>query len=81
LIWIPCDQCSSTRDIRRGFPHRIDYAKHHVINLRGIEFVTSLDGAKRLACQIKSGHFMQRAVHFAAPARRADVIVDKGVGH
>ena len=57
------------------------HAHHHVVDQRGIELVAALDGAERLARQIERGHLVQRAVHLAAAARRAHVIVDEGVGH
>ena len=54
---------------------------HHVVDLRGVELVAVPDGAERLRRQIERGHFVQRAVGLAAPARGADGVVDECVGH
>ena len=74
-------QRGDARDVAAGLADRIDHAHHHVVDQRGIEFVAVLDGAERLAGEIERGHFMQRAIHLAAAAGCAHVIVDKGVGH
>ena len=74
-------QRRGARDIGGGLAHRIDHAEHHVIDQRGIEIVAALDGAERLGRQIERGHFVQRAVRLAAAARRAHVVINKGVGH
>ena len=69
------------RDIGTGLADRVDHAQHYVIDHRGIEVVAALDGAERLARQIERGHLVERAVHLAAAARGAHVIVDKRIGH
>jgi hypothetical protein len=57
-------------------------ASHHdVVHQGGIEPVALPQRRQRLGGKIERGHLMQRAVGLAAPPRRADVIVDEGVGH
>ena len=46
-----------------------------------IEMVAILDRLQRGRGQMQRRRRMQRAVRLAAPARRADVIVDEGLGH
>ena len=47
----------------------------------GVEMVAILDRLQRRRRKMERRRGMQRAVRFAAPARRAHVIVDEGVGH
>ena len=75
------DQRRGARNVGRGLAHRIDHAQYHVIDQRGVELIALLDLAKRLRREIERGDLVQRAVGLAATARRADVIVDEGVGH
>ncbi len=70
----PCDVAARLAD-------RIDAAQHDVVDQRRIERVAVLHRRERLRRQVERGHLMQRAVGLAAPARRAHVIVDEGVGH
>src|SRR3984885_13163234 len=69
------------RDVAAGFTDRVDNTHNDVVAQGRIEFVALLDGAERLAREIKRGHFVQRAVHFAAAARRSYVVVNQCVGH
>ena len=74
-------QRRGARDVGAGFADRIDDAHDHVVDQSGIELVAVLDGAERLAGEIERGHFVKRAIHLAATAGCAHVIVNKGVGH
>ena len=68
-------------DVAAGLAHRIDAAKHHVVDHAGVELVALLDGAERLRGEIERGHLVQRAVGLAAAARGAHGVVDECVGH
>ena len=81
LVAVVRDDRRDARDVAAGFADRIDAAEHDVVDQRGVERVALLDRGKRLRREIERGHLMQRAVGLAAPARRAHVIVDEGVGH
>ena len=71
----------SAREVGGGLAHRIDHAHHHVVDQHRIELIAARDLAERLRRQIERGDLVQRAVGLAATTRRADVIVDEGVGH
>src|SRR3974377_637471 len=82
--------CSDSRLLRSlirararaaGLADRIAAAEHDVVDLLGFELVTVLDRAERLRRQIERGHLVQGAVGLAAPARRANGVVDECVGH
>ena len=81
LVAIARDDRRGARDVAAGLADRIDAAEHHVVDQLRIELVALLDRRQRLRRQIERGHLVQRAVGLAAPARRAHVIVDEGVGH
>ena len=81
LIAVTCDKCCRARDVAAGFAHRVDAAEHHVIDQFRIETVALFERAERLGGEIERGDFVQGAVRLAAPARRAHVVVDEGVGH
>jgi hypothetical protein len=80
-VAITGDQRRGAGDVGAGFADRIDDPHDHVIDQRRIKLVAVLDGAKRLAGEIERGHFVQRAVHFAAAAGCSHVIINKSVGH
>ena len=77
----PGDKRRRARDVAARLADRIDAAEHDVVDQRGIELVAVLDGRKRLRGEIERRHLVQRAVGFAAPARRADGVVNECVGH
>jgi hypothetical protein len=69
------------RDVAARLADRIDAAENHVVDQRRVELVAVLDRGKRLGGEIERGDLVQRSIRLAAPARRANVIVDEGVGH
>jgi hypothetical protein len=77
----PGDECRRARDIAAGLADRIDATEHNVIDQRWIELIAIFDGSKRLRRKIECGYLVQRAISFTAPARAADSIIYKCVGH
>ena len=69
------------RDHAAGLPDRIDTTHHHVVDQGRLEFVAILDGGERVGREIECGHLVQGTVRLAAPARSADVVINKCVGH
>ena len=80
-VAIAGDQRGRSGDVGTGLADRINHAQHHVVDHRRIEIVAVFDGVERLARKIERGHLVKRAIHLAAATGRANVIVDKSVGH
>jgi hypothetical protein len=68
-------------DVAARLAHGIDTAKNDILDEDRVEIVPLPDGDEALAGQFERGDLMQRSVALAAPARGADVIVDKCLGH
>ena len=68
-------------DVAACFADRIDAAHHHVVDMRGFEMIAILDRLQSRRRQMQRRGAMQRAVRFAASARRSHMIVDDGFGH
>ncbi len=75
------DQSCGARDVATRFADRIDATKDNIVDQRRIELVAVLHGRERLRREIEGRHLVQRSISLAAPARSADGVVDKCVGH
>ena len=80
-VAIARQQRRDARDVAARLPDRIDATHHHIIDQFRIEIVALAQSLQNLRGEVDRLHLMQRAVHLAASARRAQVIVDEGVGH
>ena len=69
------------RDVAARFADRIDATHHHVVDINGVKMVAILDRLQRCRGQMERRSGVQRAVRFAASARRSHVVVDDGFGH
>src|SRR5262249_1723552 len=69
------------RDVAARLADRIDAAEHHIGDERGVELRAVADRAPTLGGKVEPRDLVQGAVGLAAAARRANVIVDIGVGH
>ena len=74
-------QSRHPRDIAARLAHRIDAAKHHVVDQGRIELVALADTFQGLGREVEGRHLVQGAIGFAAPARRAHMVIDEGLGH
>ena len=81
MVAIAGGQRSRARNIAACFAHRVDAAHHHIVDEARIKLVARLDGGQRRHRQAERRDFVQRTILFAATARRAHGVVDKGFGH